>query len=82
MTTAERNELIPTKIFRRFTAEDYEAFRPDVKVKCQSLPAETGTAVRHVAADLCESVAFIGVMFMGVTSTDNGLAIHGKTRIF
>lgn len=48
------------KIFRGFTAEDYVAFRPVVRIKCQSLPAETGAAVRHTAADLREAVAFIG----------------------
>src|SRR5271169_1540491 len=48
------------KLFRGFTAEDYEAFRPSERIKCQSLPTETGTAVRHVAADLREVVAFIG----------------------
>jgi phospholipid/cholesterol/gamma-HCH transport system permease protein len=48
------------KLFRGFTAEDYEAFRPSERIKCQSLPAETGTVVRHVAADLRESVAFLG----------------------
>jgi len=48
------------QMFRGFTAEDYEAFRPSVKLKCQSLPAETGAAVRQTAADLREVVAFIG----------------------
>src|SRR5271167_4836015 len=48
------------KLFRGFTSEDYEAFRPSERVKCQSLPTETGTAVRHVATDLREVVAFIG----------------------
>ena len=48
------------KIFRGFTAEDYTAFRPDERIKCQSLPAETGTAVRYAAADLREAVAYIG----------------------
>src|SRR5271154_4229299 len=48
------------KLFRGFTVEDYEAFRPSERTKCQSLPTETGTAVRHVVADLRESVTFIG----------------------
>jgi phospholipid/cholesterol/gamma-HCH transport system permease protein len=57
------------KIFRGFTAEDYEAFRPDGKVKCQSLPAETGTAVRHITADLREVVAFIGEIVAKLPTT-------------
>jgi phospholipid/cholesterol/gamma-HCH transport system permease protein len=57
------------KLFYGFTVEDYEAFRPVVKVKCQSLPAETGTAVRHVAADLREVVAFIGEIVAKLPTT-------------
>jgi phospholipid/cholesterol/gamma-HCH transport system permease protein len=57
------------KLFRGFTAEDYEAFRPVVRVKCQSLPAETGTAVRHVAGDLREVVAFIGEIVAKLPTT-------------
>jgi phospholipid/cholesterol/gamma-HCH transport system permease protein len=48
------------EMFRGFTAEDYEAFRPSDRIKCQSLPAETGAAVRQAAADLGEVVAFTG----------------------
>lgn len=48
------------QMFRGFTAEDYEAFRPMERIKCQSLPAETGSAVRQAASDLGEVVAFIG----------------------
>jgi phospholipid/cholesterol/gamma-HCH transport system permease protein len=48
------------KLFRGFTAEDYEAFHPVMRIKCQSLPAETGAAVRHAAGDLREVVAFVG----------------------
>jgi phospholipid/cholesterol/gamma-HCH transport system permease protein len=57
------------KLFRGFTVEDYDAFRPVVRVKCQSLPAETGTAVRHVAADLREVVAFIGEIVAKLPTT-------------
>src|SRR5271156_4223722 len=57
------------KLFRGFTAEDYEAFRPSERIKCQSLPAETGTVVRHVAADLRESVAFLGEIVAKLPTT-------------
>jgi phospholipid/cholesterol/gamma-HCH transport system permease protein len=57
------------QIFRGFTAEDYEAFRPSDRIKCQSLPAETGTAVRHAAADLREAVAFIGEIVFKLPTT-------------
>ena len=48
------------KIFRGFTAEDYEAFRPLTRIKCHPLPEETGLAVRNAAADLRELVVFLG----------------------
>jgi phospholipid/cholesterol/gamma-HCH transport system permease protein len=57
------------QIFRGFTAEDYEAFRPSDRIKCQSLPAETGTAVRHAASDLREAVAFIGEIVFKLPTT-------------
>ena len=57
------------KLFRGFTAEDYEAFRPVTRIKCQSLPAETGTVVRHVAADLREAVAFLGEVVVKLPTT-------------
>jgi phospholipid/cholesterol/gamma-HCH transport system permease protein len=57
------------KLFRGFTAEDYEAFHPVVRIKCQSLPAETGTAVRHIASDLREVVAFIGEIMVKLPTT-------------
>jgi phospholipid/cholesterol/gamma-HCH transport system permease protein len=47
-------------IFRGFTSEDYEAFRPPSKMKCRSLPDEVGSWVRHVSSDLREQVAFLG----------------------
>jgi phospholipid/cholesterol/gamma-HCH transport system permease protein len=48
------------KIFRGFTSEDYEAFRPPSRMKCRSLPDEVGNWVRHVTSDLREQVAFLG----------------------
>ncbi len=57
------------KLFRGFTAEDYEAFHQVMQNKCQSLPTETGTAVRHVAADLREAVAFIGEIVIKLPTT-------------
>src|SRR5271154_4408397 len=48
------------KIFRGFTSEDYEAFRPAARIKCRSLPDEVGNWVRHVTSDLREQVAFLG----------------------
>jgi phospholipid/cholesterol/gamma-HCH transport system permease protein len=48
------------KLFRGFTAEDYEAFRPPSRMKCHSLPDEVGTWVRHVTSDLREQVEFCG----------------------
>lgn len=48
------------KIFAGFTVRDYETCRPAGQIKCHSLPDETGTAVRQMAADLRELVAFLG----------------------
>jgi len=48
------------QIFRGFTPEDYEAFRPPVRVKCHPLPEEVGNAVRQAASDLREQVEFLG----------------------
>ena len=48
------------KIFREFTTEDYEAFRPPGRMKCHSLPEEMGNGVRRAATDLREQVAFLG----------------------
>jgi phospholipid/cholesterol/gamma-HCH transport system permease protein len=47
-------------IFRGFTSEDYEAFRPPSRMKCRSLPDEVGNWVRHVTSDLREQVEFCG----------------------
>ncbi len=48
------------KIFRGFTSEDYEAFRPPSRMKCRSLPDEVGNWVRHVTSDLREQLEFCG----------------------
>ncbi len=48
------------QIFRGFTQEDYEAFRPPTRVKCHPLPEEVGCAVRQAASDLRDQVEFLG----------------------
>ncbi len=48
------------QLFRGFTQEDYEAFRPPARVKCHPLPEEVGGAVRQAASDLREQVEFLG----------------------
>jgi phospholipid/cholesterol/gamma-HCH transport system permease protein len=48
------------QIFQLFTREDYETFRPQLRVKGHPLPEEVGGAVRQVAADLREQVEFLG----------------------
>ena len=48
------------KIFRKFTIEDYEAFRPPAGMKCHSLSEEMGNAVGRETTDLREQVAFLG----------------------
>jgi phospholipid/cholesterol/gamma-HCH transport system permease protein len=48
------------KLFRGFTSEDYEAFRPPSRMKCRSLPDEVGNWVRQVTSDLREQVEFCG----------------------
>lgn len=48
------------KLFRGFTSEDYEAFRPASRMKCRSLPDEVGNWVRQVTSDLREQVEFCG----------------------
>lgn len=47
-------------IFRGFTAEDYEAFRPLERAKCHPLPEEVGIEVRHAAKDFRDQVSFLG----------------------
>lgn len=48
------------QIFRAFTSQDYEAFRPPTRVKCHPLPEEVGAGVRQAAIDLREQVEFLG----------------------
>jgi phospholipid/cholesterol/gamma-HCH transport system permease protein len=48
------------KMFKGFTSEDYEAFRPPSRMKCRSLPDEVGNWVRSAISDLREQVAFLG----------------------
>ena len=48
------------KLFRGFTIEDYEAFRPPSRTNSPSLPEEVGNAVAQAAADLREQVEFLG----------------------
>ena len=47
-------------VFRGFTLEDYEAFRPSEPAKCHPLPEEVGAEVRHAATDLRDQVSFLG----------------------
>jgi phospholipid/cholesterol/gamma-HCH transport system permease protein len=47
------------QFFRRFTLEDYNAFRPS-EAKCHPIPEEVGSGVRRLAADLREQVEFLG----------------------
>jgi phospholipid/cholesterol/gamma-HCH transport system permease protein len=48
------------QIFRAFTSQDYETFRPSTRVKCHPLPEEVGGAVRQAASDLRQQVEFLG----------------------
>ena len=48
------------KLFRGFTAEDYETFRPSARLRKNSLPEEVGNAVAQARADLREQVSFLG----------------------
>src|ERR1700744_6616674 len=43
-----------------FTPEDYEAFRPQNRRTCHSLPNEVGNAAHQVGADLKEQIIFLG----------------------
>jgi phospholipid/cholesterol/gamma-HCH transport system permease protein len=54
------------KLFRGFTSEDYEAFRPQSGTKCRSLPDEVGNWVRHVTSDLREQVEFCGSVIVNL----------------
>jgi phospholipid/cholesterol/gamma-HCH transport system permease protein len=48
------------KVFRGFTAEDYEAFHLPARTKRNALPQEVGNAVAQASADLREQVTFLG----------------------
>jgi Phosphoglucose isomerase/Permease MlaE len=48
------------QIFRGFTLQDYEAFRPRTRVKSHPLPEEVGYAIRHAASDLRRQIEFLG----------------------
>lgn len=78
-TNVSVNGLRPDldKLVRGFTATDYEAYRPSNQIKCQSLPAETGAAVREAAADLREQVAFLGEVVAKLPAT---LSNRKRTR--
>jgi len=48
------------QLFRAFTSQDYETFRPPTRVKCHPLPEEVGAGVRRAASDLRQQVEFLG----------------------
>jgi len=48
------------KLFRGFTTEDYETFRPSARLRKNSLPEEVGNAVAQAGADLRAQVVFLG----------------------
>jgi phospholipid/cholesterol/gamma-HCH transport system permease protein len=56
------------KLFRGFTAEDYEAFRPRAQ-KSNSLPEEVGSAIAQASADLREQVTFLGDVMANLPPT-------------
>ena len=60
------------KIFRGFTAEDYEAFHPPTRAKRNSMPEEVGKAVAQASADLREQVAFLGDVMANLPSDPLG----------
>ncbi len=57
------------KIFRGFTAQDYEAFGVQSRKIKNSLPEEVGESVSLAAADLREQVAFLGDIVASVPPT-------------
>jgi phospholipid/cholesterol/gamma-HCH transport system permease protein len=57
------------KVFRGFTAEDYEAFRPKTKRRKESLPEEVGNGVAQAAEDLREQVSFLGEVMASLPPT-------------
>jgi len=54
------------KLFRGFTAEDYEAFRPKPLMKSVSFPEMLGGAVRHWTKNLHEEMDFVGAIMAGL----------------
>jgi phospholipid/cholesterol/gamma-HCH transport system permease protein len=48
------------QMFRGFTLQDYEAFRPPTRIKSHPLPEEVGCAVRQAASDLRRQIEFLG----------------------
>ena len=57
------------QLFRAFTREDYEAFRPAMRVKCHPLPEEVGDAVRQAASDLRQQIEFLGSVTRSLVPT-------------
>ena len=57
------------KIFRGFTAEDYEAFYTPARAKRNPMPEEVGNAVAQASADLREQVAFLGDVMANLPPT-------------
>ena len=57
------------KLFRGFTLEDYEAFRPPLRTESRSLPEEVGKEVSQLTADLREQVGFLGTIVANLPPT-------------
>jgi phospholipid/cholesterol/gamma-HCH transport system permease protein len=57
------------KVFREFTAEDYDAFRPHPNARRVSLPEEVGCAVAQAGADLRAQVNFLGDILVSLPAT-------------
>jgi phospholipid/cholesterol/gamma-HCH transport system permease protein len=57
------------KIFRGFTAQDYEAFCTPSRTRRNSLPGEVGSAVALASADLREQVTFLGDVMANLPPT-------------
>jgi phospholipid/cholesterol/gamma-HCH transport system permease protein len=50
------------KVFRGFTLEDYEAFRPQPPIKSSSFPEKIGGVVSQMAKSFREQMAFLGAI--------------------
>ena len=57
------------KLFRGFTLEDYEAFRPPLRTESRSLPEEVGKEVSQLTADLREQVETLGTIVANLPPT-------------